>query len=57
MWAAAMPDEEMEMAIVRRIGMPENDSETRAIRRLAKGLPDNYVVFQNFELTTGRGLP
>jgi serine/threonine protein kinase len=38
------------MAIVRRIGMPENDSETRAIRRLAKGLPDNYLVFHNFDL-------
>lgn len=45
------------MAIVRRIGMPENDSETRAIRRLAKGLPDNYILFHNFELTTGHGLP
>ncbi len=45
------------MAIVRRIGMPENDSETRAIRRLAKGLPDRYVLFHNFELTTGHGLP
>jgi serine/threonine protein kinase len=57
MWAAAEPDEELEMAIIRRIGMPENDSETRAIRRLAKGLPDSYLVFHNFELTTGRGLP
>jgi serine/threonine protein kinase len=37
--------------------MPENDSESRAIKRLAKGLPDSYVVFHNFELTTGRGLP
>ncbi len=45
------------MALVRRIGMPENDSESRAIRRLAKGLPDEFVVFHNFELTTGRGLP
>ena len=45
------------MAIVRRIGMPENDSESRTIKRLAKGLPDEYVIFHNFELTTGRGLP
>jgi serine/threonine protein kinase len=45
------------MAIIQRIGTPENDSESKAIRRLAKGLPDEYVVFHNFELTTGRGLP
>jgi serine/threonine protein kinase len=45
------------MAIIRRIGNPENDSESRAIKRLAKGLSDDYVVYHNFELTTGRGLP
>lgn len=45
------------MAEVRRIGIPENDSERRAIRRLSKGLPDEYILFHNFELTTGRGLP
>ena len=45
------------MAIIHRIGMPENDSEARAIKRLAKGLPDDYFVFHNFEVTTGRGLP
>jgi hypothetical protein len=45
------------MAIIHRIGTPENDSETRAIKRLAKDLSDDYFVFHNFELTTGRGLP
>jgi serine/threonine protein kinase len=45
------------MAIIHRIGTPENDSEARAIKRLAKSLPDDYFVFHNFELTTGRGLP
>lgn len=45
------------MAIIHRIGTPENDSEARTIKRFAKGLPDNYYVFHNFEVTTGRGLP
>jgi serine/threonine protein kinase len=45
------------MAIIHRIGTPENDSEARAIKRLGKDLPDDYYVFHNFELTTGRGLP
>jgi hypothetical protein len=45
------------MAIIHRIGMPENDSETKAIKRLGKNLPDDYFVIHNFELTTGRGLP
>lgn len=45
------------MAIVHRIGDPENASETKAIKTLAKLLPDNYLIFHNFELTTGRGLP
>jgi serine/threonine protein kinase len=45
------------MAIIHRIGTPENDSEARAIKRFAKDLPDGYFVFHNFELTTGRGLP
>jgi serine/threonine protein kinase len=45
------------MAIIHRIGTPENDSEARAIKRFAKDLPDDYFVFHNFELTTGRGLP
>jgi serine/threonine protein kinase len=46
-----------EMAIIHRIGTPENDSEARAIKRFGKDLPDDYFVFHNFELTTGRGLP
>lgn len=45
------------MAIIHRIGVPENDSEAHAIKRLSKGLPDDYFVFHNFEVTTGRGLP
>ena len=45
------------MAIIHRIGTPENDSEAKAIKRLGKHLPDDYFVFHNFELTTGRGLP
>ena len=45
------------MAIIHRIGTPENESETRAIKRLAKDLPDDCFLFHNFEVTTGRGLP
>lgn len=45
------------MAIIHRIGMPENDSEAWAIKRLGKELPDDCFVFHNFEVTTGRGLP
>lgn len=29
------------MAIIHRIGIPENDSETQAIKRLGKKLPDD----------------
>jgi hypothetical protein len=45
------------MAIIHRIGTPENDSEARAIKRLGKDLPKDFFVFHNFELSTGRGLP
>ncbi len=45
------------MARIHRIGEPENASERKAIKHLAAVLPDNYYVFHNFELTTGRGLP
>ncbi len=45
------------MAVIHRIGTPENDSEARAIKRFAKDLPDDCFVFHNFELTLGRGLP
>jgi hypothetical protein len=45
------------MAIIHRIGTPETDSEARAIKRFGKDLPDDYIVFHNFEVTTGRGLP
>lgn len=45
------------MAKIHRIGEPENDSEMKAIRRLAEALPDTFAVVHNFELTTGHGLP
>ena len=45
------------MAVIHRIGSPENDSEARAIKRLAKDLQDDFFIFHNFEVTTGRGLP
>lgn len=45
------------MAIIHRIGTPENESEVRAIKRFARDLPDDCFVFHNFELSTGRGLP
>lgn len=45
------------MAIVHRIGEPENASEAKAITTLAAALPDDYILVHNFELTTGRGLP
>jgi hypothetical protein len=45
------------MAIIHRIGIPENDSESRAIVKLGKALPEDCIVFHNFELTKGRGLP
>jgi serine/threonine protein kinase len=45
------------MATIHRIGAPENDSEARAIKRFGKDLPDDYFIFHNFEVTTGRGLP
>ena len=45
------------MAIIHRIGTPENDSEARAIKLFAKDLPDDCFVFHNFEVSTGRGLP
>lgn len=45
------------MAIIHRIGAPENDSELKAIKHLAAALPENYVIAHNLELTTGHGLP
>jgi serine/threonine protein kinase len=45
------------MAVIHRIGTPENDSEARAIKRFAKDLPNDFFVFHNFEVSTGRGLP
>ncbi|MEM7203112.1 MAG: protein kinase [Planctomycetota bacterium] len=45
------------MAQVHRISPPENDAETKAIRALARVLPDRFKIFHNFVLTTGAGLP
>src|SRR6476620_4667967 len=45
------------MAIIHRIGVPENDSETKAIKQLGEKLPDDFIVFHHFEVTPGRGLP
>ncbi|MCW8141518.1 MAG: protein kinase [Planctomycetota bacterium] len=44
------------MARVHRIGEPDQH-EAKAVVELGKRLPDDYFVFHNFELTTGRGLP
>ncbi|MBI2899849.1 MAG: protein kinase [Planctomycetes bacterium] len=45
------------MAIVQRIGDPENESEAKAIQELARSLPADYVVAHNFEVATDHGLP
>ena len=45
------------MAIVRSIGLPENDSERKAIKYLQDILPDEYTVFTNLELPSPSGLP
>lgn len=44
-------------ATIHRIGEPENPSEAKAIRKLAEVLPENFFIFHNLEITTGRGLP
>lgn len=45
------------MAIIHRISQPENESEAKAVKTLAEVLPKTYIIFHNFELCTGRGLP
>ena len=46
------------MAVVHAIGMPENDSERKAIDFMAKHLPDeSYIIFHNLELPAQSGLP
>jgi hypothetical protein len=45
------------MAVIQPIGQPENDSEALAIRRLGESLPKDWILFHNFEVCTGRGLP
>lgn len=45
------------MARIRSIGLPENDSERKAINYLKDNLPDDYIVFTNLELPTSGGLP
>ncbi len=45
------------MATIYPIGDPENDAERKAIRELDALLPDDYLLFHNFEVTTRRGFP
>ena len=46
------------MAIVHAVGLPENDSERKAVSYLADHLPgDDYIIFHNLELPNERGLP
>ncbi len=46
------------MAIVHAVGLPENNSERKAIKYLADHLPgDQFVIFHNLELPTSSGLP
>jgi len=46
------------VAIIKRVGMPENDSERQAISFLAERLPgDDFVLFHNLELPNPRGFP
>lgn len=46
------------MAVVHAIGMPENESERKAIEFMVKHLPDDrYVIFHNLELPAPSGLP
>jgi hypothetical protein len=43
---------------VHAIGMPENDSERKAIDYLSRHLPaDKYVIYHNLELPAASGLP
>lgn len=46
------------MAIIQAIGLPENDSERKAIAYFGEKLPDgDYVVFHSLERSTPSGLP
>lgn len=46
------------MAIVHAVGLPENDSERKAVKYLAEHLPgDQFVIFHNLELPNSAGLP
>ncbi len=46
------------MAIVKAIGLPENDSERKAINYLKEHLPDDhFTIFHSLELPTSMGLP
>ena len=44
------------MAVVHAIGLPETDSERKAIACLARLLPDSYHIFHNLELLAPKGL-
>jgi len=45
------------MAIVHAVGMPETESERKAIAHLRKHLPDDHHIFHNLELPGRAGLP
>ena len=45
------------MANVHAIGLPETDSERKAIAYLAQHLPDDYHIFHNLELLAPSGVP
>lgn len=45
------------MARVRNIGLPENDSERKAISFFSMELPDNFTILTNLELPTLNGFP
>lgn len=45
------------MAGVHAVGLPENQSERKAIAYLARHLPENHHVFHNLEFVSPSGLP
>jgi hypothetical protein len=45
------------MAIIHRVGDPENASEAQAIKVLGAELPDRFRLIHNVELSPGHGLP
>jgi len=45
------------MAVVHAVGLPENQSERKAIAYLARHLLDNHHIFHNLEFVSPSGLP